>query len=110
MDHDRLERMVKGWFVGDFQPSVLETTGFEVAIKHYSAGDFEQAHFHKKAHEITVVVAGEVSMNGRIWSAGDILAIKPGEATDFAAITDAITVVVKTPSVRGDKFPFGDSC
>jgi hypothetical protein len=30
--------------------------------------------------------------------------IEPGEATDFTALTDTTTVVVKMPSVKGDKY------
>ncbi len=38
------------------------------------------------------------------WGAGDIVMVEPGEATDFVAITDAVNVVVKMPSVMGDKY------
>jgi len=42
---------------------------------------------------------------GRTWEAGDIIVVEPGEATSFTAITDATNVVVKVPSVVGDKIP-----
>ena len=37
-------------------------------------------------------------------SAGDIAMVEPGEATDFVALTDAVTVVVKMPSAMGDEY------
>ena len=43
-------------------------------------------------------------MMGQRWSAGDIVVVEPGEATDFLAVTDAVNVVVKLPSVAGDKY------
>jgi quercetin dioxygenase-like cupin family protein len=101
---DRLDDMIKGWFVGDFSPAVLQTTSVEVGVKKYSAGDHEAWHFHKIATEITVVISGEVEMNGRRYSAGDIITLVPGEGTDFRALTDAVNVVVKLPSARGDKY------
>ena len=104
MRHDRLERMTKGWFVGNFSPHVLQSTDCEVAIKHYTAGDYEAAHYHKVATEITAIVSGSVRMLGGDWSAGDILTIEPGETTDFLALTDCVTVVVKAPSAPDDKF------
>lgn len=104
MRHDRLDRMFKGWFVGDFEPVALRTSACEVAVKHYAAGDHEAAHLHKVGTEITAVVSGRVRMLGREWSAGDILTIEPGEPTDFTALTDVVTVVVKTPSVPDDKY------
>lgn len=104
MRHDRLEAMTKGWFVGDFLPTALNSTACEVAIKHYKKGDHESAHYHSIATEITAIVSGEVQMLGREWTAGDILTIEPGETTDFLAITDAVTVVVKSPSAPHDKY------
>lgn len=108
MRHDQLEKMVKGWFVGGFTPAVLQSAQFEVAIKHYGAGDYEAAHFHAKATEITAVVSGRVRMCGADWGPGDILTIEPGETTDFLALTAATTVVVKAPSLTNDKFVVGN--
>lgn len=104
MRHDRLEAMTKGWFVGDFQPTALHSTACEVAIKHYREGDHESAHHHKIATEITAIVSGRVRMLGAEWGPGDILTIEPGETTDFLALTDVVTVVVKTPSAPDDKY------
>lgn len=109
MKHDRLERMVKGWFVGDFAPVALRTSDCEVAIKHYAAGDHEGAHYHAVATELTAIVSGRVRMLGGEWGPGDILTIEPGEATDFLALTDAVTVVVKHPSAPDDKFEIAPS-
>ena len=33
MKHDRLGDMTKGWFVGNFSPTVLCTSDCEVAVK-----------------------------------------------------------------------------
>ena len=100
----RLKSMVKGWFVGDFEPAVFQTKDFEVAVKHYKKGDSEEAHVHKIATEITVVVSGRVKMNGRVFCDNDIIVIEPKDSTEFFAIDDATTVCVKVPSVKGDKY------
>jgi quercetin dioxygenase-like cupin family protein len=94
----------KGWFVGDFCPTCLSTQVAEVALKRYSAGDQEGWHHHKIATEITFVVEGELEMNGSRYKKGDIVIVEPGESTNFRAITDSINVVVKIPSVKGDKY------
>lgn len=99
-----LNDMVNGWFIGDFEPSLLKTKDFEVAIKVYQAGDYEEHHYHKKATEYTIVLNGEVFMNETRYKHGDIIIMKPGETTDFKAITNVTTVVVKTPSAQNDKF------
>lgn len=104
MNHARLEDMTKGWFVGQFSPTAHMTQNCEVAVKHYKAGDFEAAHYHKIATEITLVISGRVRMAGKEWTAGDIIVLAPGEPTDFEALTDAVNVVVKTPGALNDKF------
>jgi hypothetical protein len=104
MKKDRLEQMVKGWFVGAFSPTAYSTEVCEVAVKKYRAGENESAHYHKVATEVTLILNGEVRMMGQIWRENDIITLYPGEVTDFEAITDAITVVVKTPCVLGDKY------
>jgi len=99
-----LKDMVKGWFVGNFEPTALLTKDVEVAVKKYKAGDYEPAHYHKIATEITVITDGEVRMNGVTYSSGDIILIEPNQATDFLAITDVITTVVKFPGANDDKY------
>ena len=99
-----LENMTKGWFVGEFKPTAHSTSNCEVAVKYYKAGDKESAHYHKIATEITMVISGRVRMAGNEWTNGDIIVLSPGEITDFEAITDSVSVVVKTPGALDDKF------
>lgn len=103
MQKYQLDEMKLGWFIGDFDPHVFRTKDFEVAIKHYSAGESEKSHFHMKAVEVTVIVSGSVRMNNETYKPGDIILINKNESTDFLALTDTITCVVKSPSVIGDK-------
>ncbi len=100
-----LKDFAGGWFVGDFAPTLLATTAAEVAVKYYKAGDRESAHVHRIATEFTVITSGRVRMSGREVGAGTVVLIPAGCATDFEALTDVCTTVVKLPSVRGDKFP-----
>lgn len=101
----RLDEMKGGWFVGNFEPSCLRTDAFEVASKQYKSGDHESRHVHRIATEITVITAGRVIMNGQTFVAGDVILLEPGESADFEVLEDALTVVVKTPSIIGDKYP-----
>lgn len=99
-----LAHFTKGWFVGDFTPTLHATEAVEVAVKHYRAGEHESAHHHRIAEELTVIVSGTVRMSGEEIGAGEIVRIPAGRSTDFLAVTDATTVVVKLPCVRGDKY------
>ena len=100
----RLDEMTKGWFVGNFFPTLYRTNEVEVAVKRYEAGSHEAKHYHKIATEITVVTKGTVRMNGVEYTEGDIIVMEPNEATDFHAVTDAENVVVKIPGVNNDKY------
>lgn len=100
----QLTDMKGGWFAGDFRPTIVPSKDFEVAVKHYSAGAKEPKHHHKVAQEVTVITTGSVRMNGVIYTEGAIVVLEPGDSTDFEAITAATTVVLKTPSLAGDKY------
>lgn len=104
MRRAKLNEMVKGWFVGNFEPTLYKTKDVEVAVKRYCAGDSEAKHYHKIATEMTVIVSGVVRMNGKEYKEDDIIVIEPGDATDFYAITDAVTAVVKLPGANNDKY------
>lgn len=104
MQRYNLLEFTGGWVVGGFVPSILHTQDAEVAIKRYKAHDSELNHMHKIADEITIVVDGIVRMNGIILTQNSIMHIKAGESTDFRALTDATTCVIKLPSVIGDKY------
>jgi hypothetical protein len=64
MKKDRLDNFVKGWVVGNFEPTLFQTDDFEVAVKNYKAGYYEEKHYHKVATEWTIISKGKVLMNG----------------------------------------------
>ena len=100
----QIKDMIKGWFIGDFDQSVYKTKDVEVGLKEYLAGAYEPAHHHNVATEFTVIVDGIVEMSGKQFSKGDIIKIDPGVSTDFKALTNVITLIVKIPSVLNDKY------
>jgi mannose-6-phosphate isomerase-like protein (cupin superfamily) len=101
---DHLDRMVRGWFVGDFDPTLYRTSEVEIAVKRYQAGEHEQLHHHAIATELTVIVSGTACMGGRNVAAGEIVTLEPGEASDFSALTDVTAVTVKIPGAKDDKY------
>ena len=101
----KLQDMVKGWFIGNFEPSLCKTNDVEVAVKEYKAGDYEDRHHHKIATEYTVIIKGRVRMNGVEYAAGDIIVMEPNESTDFECLEDGtVNVVVKLPGASNDKY------
>lgn len=101
----KIENMTKGWFIGNFSPTLAPSDDVEVAIKTYQKGDKEPRHVHKIATEYTAIVTGKVRMNGIDYEAGSIIVIEPNESTDFECLMDnTINVVVKLPSAKNDKY------
>jgi len=104
MINAKLNDFVKGWFVGNFEPSLIKTNDVEVGIKSYKKGDYENRHYHKIATELTAIVEGSVKMNDVIYTKGDIITIHPNESTDFLSLEDSVCVVVKYPGLNDDKY------
>ena len=105
MKIDNLNKMIGGWFIGNFEPSLFKTNDCEVAVKRYNESDYEEAHSHKIATEYTVIIKGRVKMNGVEYGAGDIIVMEPHEVTDFECLEDeTINVVVKIPGANNDKY------
>lgn len=101
----RLEDMVRGWFIGNFKPSLCETNAVEVAVRQYGKNDKEDRHYHKIATEYTVIISGRVRMFDQEFGPGSIVVVEPGEATAFESLTDdTVNVVVKIPGASSDKY------
>ena len=60
----KLDQMINGWFIGNFNPSLALTNDVEVAIKRYKSGDYEEKHYHKIATEYTVILNDRVLVFG----------------------------------------------
>lgn len=105
MKKERIENFTRGWFIGNFEPSLHKTNDFEIAIKEYKKGDKEERHLHKIATEYTIIVSGKVKMNGVEYQEGDIIVVEPNESCDFECLEDETkNVVVKIPGANNDKY------
>jgi hypothetical protein len=99
----KLSQFKGGWFIGDFEPSLLRSESVEVCFKEYFRGDSEPTHHQRSALEITLIISGTCSIKGEIFMPGDICLLGPLEAADFQALTDVRLVAVKSPSIPSDK-------
>lgn len=99
----RLKEFTGGWFIGDFEPSLIRSPEFELGLKEMRAGSSESFHFQKTATEITLVVSGKCRLGENVLTAGDIAVIPPLESADFEALQDTVLVVLKSPSIPSDK-------
>ena len=99
-----VDNFIKGWLVGDFKPSIINSKDIEVGLKYYKKGDRETSHVHKIITEYAIVVSGKIRMNDKIYSEKEIVKILPNTSTDFESLEDSITLVIKSPSIPSDKY------
>jgi len=100
----RFSDFTGGWFIGDFLPTAHRTQEVEVAYKRHSKGEPWAAHRHEIATEINYLVSGKMKLRGVTLEAGTVFVIEPGEVADPEFLRDCEIVVVKLPSVVGDKY------
>ena len=101
---DNLSNYIKGWVVGNFEPTLFKTKDLEVGIKYYNAGVVETAHYHKISTEYTFILSGSVEMLESEFNKGDIVKIEPNVVNQFKSLTDCILMVIKVPSSIDDKY------
>jgi quercetin dioxygenase-like cupin family protein len=100
---DKIQDMVRGWFIGDFEPSIYRTDAFEVGYLLHKKGEQWPAHYHKESVEINYLVKGSMTIQGKILSSGDLFILDKGEIADPIFHEDCELVVVKVPSLPKDK-------
>lgn len=100
----KLDQFYKGWIYGAFQPSIHFDKNTEVGIHYYKQGEVAPPHYHKKATEINIIISGKLIENEVVFRAQDIFVLSPGELSDTEFLEDTVIVVIKTPSVPGDKY------
>ncbi|HEX6977537.1 MAG TPA: hypothetical protein VF185_04290 [Patescibacteria group bacterium] len=104
MEQYNIKDFTRGWFIGNFDPSIVKREDFEIGVKIFSKGQTEKAHYHEKTDEITVVVQGRCRLNNIVLDEGDIVWIKPKEVAEFEALEDCKLAIIKIPSLPEDKY------
>jgi quercetin dioxygenase-like cupin family protein len=99
-----LKDMTRGWLIGDFEPSILRTQGFEVGVLTHKKGEEWAEHYHKIATEYNVLLKGKMTLNETLINEGDIFILYPNETALPEFLEDCTVLCVKVPSVIGDKY------
>lgn len=100
----KLSDHVRGWIIGDFPQSLLQTKDFEVGIVTHFKGENWPAHYHKLGTEYNVLVSGRMTMCGVDLNPGDTFVVYPNEIADPVFHEDCVIVCVKVPGNSQDKY------
>ena len=101
---DNLGNMFRGWFIGNFEPSIYRTDKFEVGVLFHAKGEKWPKHYHKEVVEVNVLISGKMIINGKSLSPGNIFLFEKNEIAEPEFLEDCTIVCVKSPSVPGDKY------
>ena len=99
----KLDSMYRGWFVGDFEPSVYKTKDFEVGYLTHKKGEMWDVHYHEKMIEVNLLIKGKMILNDLELNENDIFVIRKDELACPIFLEDCHIIVIKIPSVPGDK-------
>ena len=109
MRRGKIATFKRGWFIGNFEPSVLKTEAFEVGLLSHHKGEYWAPHYHKEATEYNVLISGKMAIHfddGYVEqiNAGDVFIFEKGEVSRPEFLEDCKVLVVKVPSIIGDKY------
>lgn len=100
----KIEDFYRGWLVGDFEPSLIRTKDIEFGILTHKKDEVWPKHVHMLADEYNVLIEGRMTVNGQDINKGDIFIIEKGEPAEPKFLEDCKVLVIKVPSVIGDKY------
>ena len=103
MKLSNIKDMTRGWFIGDFEPSILRTKDFEVGVLTHKKGEVWPKHYHALSTEYNLLIEGRMTVQGTQINPGDIFIFEPMEIADPVFHEDCKVLCVKVPSVIGDK-------
>lgn len=104
MEIHNIKNYIRGWFIGDFYPSILKTKDFEIGLLTHKKNENWPMHFHKISTEYNILISGKMMINNYEINVGDIFIIYPNEIANPTFIEDCKIICIKVPSIIGDKY------
>ena len=98
-----LSDYTRGWFIGNFEPTVLKQSQFEVGVLSHKKDEVWAVHYHSVSKEINVLLEGRMKVNGLDVNVGDIFVFEPFVIAVPTFLTDCKILCIKTPSCPGEK-------
>jgi len=104
MKFSNINDFKNGWFLGDFEPSILHSSEIEIGHLSLKKGHKADGHFHKSHIEINYIVCGKALIGDRILNVGDFFIFEPFDKSFVEYLEDSEIIVIKNPAVKNDKF------
>lgn len=98
-----LNSYIGGWFLGNFEPSLLRIDSFEVCVVSHRKMEATTPHYHTQSEEINLILDGRLMVSGRVLEKNDIFVYSRFEISDVEFLEDSRLLVVRVPSAPNDK-------
>jgi len=99
----KLEDMFRGWFIGNFEPSIFKYSGVEIGYLHHKKNEKWQTHFHNNLIEVNLLVQGKMILNDIEINKNEIFVIDKKILACPIFLEDCYIMCIKIPSMVGDK-------
>lgn len=94
-----IKDFINGWFIGNFEPSIVRTKSVEIAYQKGKKGEPVPKHYQRVSTEYNLLVKGKMQVNGKEYNEGDFFIFEPYVVCEVEFLEDSEIVVVKMPSV-----------
>lgn len=94
---------IRGWIIGNFIPSIIETDAFELGILKHKKDEKWPFHYHSYMTEINLLLDGEMILNNKKIIKNELFIIDKNQIACPFFLTDVTVLCIKTPSVKNDK-------
>jgi quercetin dioxygenase-like cupin family protein len=93
----KIDEMFRGWFIGDFEPSIYKTKEFEVGYLLHKKDEVWKAHYHAVGTEVNYLIRGKMilrnvefenKMQDVELNTGDLFVLYPNEIADPILLED----------------------
>jgi hypothetical protein len=100
----KLDNFVRGWIVGDFEPSLLKNSGIELAVMNREKGvGVHDFHYHERCIELNVLIKGKMRCNNKVINENEIFVFNPNVPSIYEYLEDCTFVVFKNKPSNADK-------
>jgi dTDP-glucose pyrophosphorylase len=111
LNNDMIEKKIwnihdftRGWFIGDFLPSIIKTKNYEIALLTHLKDEQWDYHYHEKSDEINFLINGKMRINDRIITERQVFYIPKKQIACPQFLENCKILCIKFPSVIGDKY------
>jgi NDP-sugar pyrophosphorylase family protein len=103
-NHINISDYLRGWIIGNFEPSIKRETRFEIGLLSHFKMEKWAFHYHKESIEINILIEGKMIINNIEINKGNIFIFNKNIIACPIFLEDCKILCIKIPSIPGDKY------